>query len=521
MKTKIGIDEILYYFSFGLMFMAKGIGLDGGQKLFSICMSLALILIILKIGVTKYNIKEWGIIIGLLLIGVMIWKSSGEKAAIWSMLFIVGMKNIPIRRLMRVNLGIWSVSFLGSLVMGLLHIRDGVVVVHEKLGLGPVIRWSLGYTHPNVLHISYLILVMLLIYVFQWHGRKLYKISLILMLGNFVVFLYSISYTGVLIVTGYIVLTLYFEYRKKTSVFDAIILSIIVILLIAFPILGPLWLNVHNHKLFMFFNELLSYRFELVWNIFAEYPISLFGTKTVFTGNAHLTLDSSFAYLLMYYGIVGFILFVSAFVYLVFYFAKNNRKYELAITLTIITAGVTEQFLFNLSFKNLLFFFLGEVLFLHTDKRIKKGKQQEWSFSVVPIQWSIYLKERGLFLKSIKYLKKYINKLIVMAAISAALGAVCSMIFVKKPESVYVYRWLTDYRGEDKVYLDMGNLPDDFNSLVIGYNGPDAEMFEFSGNIVKIERVRTTVGGIFLGGVSGMFFGMVYYGLKKVGGEKV
>lgn len=231
----------------------------------------------------------------LVLTGLLIRRSSGEEAALWAMLIIIGMKNIPLKRLMLVCAGIWSVTFAFSITAGIMRIRDGVVVVHEKMGLGPIIRWSLGYTHPNVFHVSYFILAALLLYVFAWHGKKLWKASAVLMAGNFLVFLYSISYTGVLIVSGYLALNLYLDYRKKLYFPESVLFTAGAAFLILFPIAGPIWLNSHNHRLFAFFNELLSYRFELVYNIFHYYPISLLGTNTVFVGDGRLTLDSSFA----------------------------------------------------------------------------------------------------------------------------------------------------------------------------------------------------------------------------------
>ena len=515
MKNSFTADEILYYFFLCLMFIAKGIGMDSGQKIFQVCMLISLFCFGLKILITRYSIKEWGVISILILIGYMIWKSSGEIAAVWAMFIVIGMKNVPVERLMKILTGLWGGTFLFSIVMGILHIKDGVVVVHEKLGLGPIIRWSLGYTHPNVLHISYFILVVLLVYTFRWHGKALWKVSISLMIGNFLIFLYSVSYTGILIVTGYILLNIYFDYRKTFHKFESIMWSIVCIFLIIFPVIGPLWLNIHNHKLFMFFNELLSYRFELVCNIFAEYPVSMFGTETIFTGNAHLTLDSSFAYLLMYYGIVGFILFSLALIYLVYYFSKNNKKYELAITIIMILAGVTEQFLFNLSFKNLLFIFMGDVLFTHLLNGTNKKSIWNYTFSVFPIRREINLKEGILWNLFNVSLNVNIRKMLKVGVLTASIGMIIGFFIINPLKNVYVYRWLTDYRGEDTVYIDVEELPDSLNTLVIGYNGPDGEMFKFSGNIVMIEKVRAVVGGAVLGGVTGGLLVVVFDGLKR------
>lgn len=513
-RNMIRVDylEILYYLFFGIMFAAKGIGLDSGHWLFNLCVLASLGCFVLKLCLTKYSLKEWLVMLTLVLGAFLVWKSSGEESALWAIFVIIGMKNISLERLMRVCAAIWSIAFALSITAGILRIRDGVVVVHEKMGLGPIIRWSLGYTHPNVLHVSYFILAALLIYTFEWHGKKLWKASAVLMAGNLVFFLYSISYTGILVVSGYLILNLYLDNRKRLYLGESVLFTAASAAGILFPIVGPLWLEGHNHRLYAFLNELLSYRFELVYNIFHEFPISLFGTETVFTGNAHLTLDSSFAYLLMYYGIIGFVLFVAGFLYLVYRFTRTNRKKELAITLTIIVAGVTEQFLFNLSFKNLLFFFLGEALFADILRSDKETGFWNRSFAVLPFgERKVDFPIPGGWEAGLRLVKENGRKIVLAGVLMAFVGAGVRTATFTVPDSVYIYRWHTDYRSDDKVFLDMDNLPEGFNSLVLGYNGPDAEMFELTGNIVTLEQVRTPVGGAVLGCMAGMVMVFIFY----------
>ena len=157
---KVRVSEIAYYLFWGVLFTAKGLGLDEGQRLFTFCLSFALLCFTAKICLTAHSVKEWIVMLSLLALGCAIWKNSGEKAAFWAVLTIIGLKDISLERLMKICLGIWSVAFMFSVITGVLHIRDGVVVVHEKLGLGPLVRWSLGYTHPNVLHVSYFIVAL-------------------------------------------------------------------------------------------------------------------------------------------------------------------------------------------------------------------------------------------------------------------------------------------------------------------------------------------------------------------------
>ena len=108
-----------------------------------------------------------------------------------------------------------------------------------------------------------------------------------------------------------------------------------------------------------------------------------------------------------------------------------------------------------------------------------------------------------------------IRKMLKVGVLTASIGMIIGFFIINPLKNVYVYRWLTDYRGEDTVYIDVEELPDSLNTLVIGYNGPDGEMFKFSGNIVMIEKVRAVVGGAVLGGVTGGLLVVVFDGLKR------
>lgn len=522
---KMRLDEILYYMFFGILFAAKGVGMSWGEKPFMLCMSAALLCFAVKMLLTKYSLREWIVMLCLIGLGIVIWNQSGEQAALFAFLVIIGMKNIPVKRLMKFCFAVWSAAFFFSAVLGILHIHDGVVVVHQKLGLGPVIRWSWGLTHPNVLHVSYLIWVMLFIYVCDLSGRRLWKASAMLFLGNIFVFLYSISYTGILIVTGYLVLNLYLNARKRLSFVEKGVLECILPFCVIFPIAGPF---LTHGKVFDFFNDLLSTRFALVKMFFTDFKLSLFGTAARYENTvAHLTLDSSFAYMLMLYGFVAFVLFMAAYLFIIHRFIRCEQKKELAIVLAICMAGITEQFLFNLSFKNLTFFFLGEFLFeLLASKKVKDSIWTQ-ERALLPFNGTI-----GCHSNPAKYLvsgtfRLWKQRKVMAVAFAAGIIAAFICAFgIQMPENVYVNRGLTEYRNKgEEGFLDLEKVPDDFNSMVIGYEGPDVGMYCFEGNIIKLEWIRNVAGAYALGmgavwgvsGASGAFIGICEW--KRRGGK--
>lgn len=522
---KVRLDEILFYMFFGILFAAKGVGMSWGENPFMLCMTAALICFVGKMLLTRYSFREWVVMLCLVGLGLVIWNRSGEQAALFAFLVIIGMKNVPVKRLMRVCFAVWSAAFFFSAIFGILHLHDGVVVVHQKLGLGPVIRWSWGLTHPNVLHVSYLIWVMLFIYICDLRGKHLWKASAVLFLGNLFVFLYSISYTGILIVTGYLILNIYLDARKKLSTAERGLLQCILPICVVFPIAGPF---LTHGKVFDFFNKLLSTRFALVKMFFTDFKLSLFGTAARYENTtAHLTLDSSFAYMLMLYGIVAFMLFLAGYVFIIHRFIRRGQKKELAIVLAVCAAGITEQFLFNLSFKNLTFFFLGDLMFELLAP--KKRENSVWCQERALISLNGYVGyQRNLtecFLTGVFKIWKQ-KKVLAASFVVGTIAALVCTFGIQMPESVYVNRGLTEYRNkEEEGFLDLEEVPDDFNSMVIGYEGPDVGMYCFEGNIIRMELLRNIAGAAVLGmgivwgigGAAGIFLGLQDW--KKQGGK--
>ena len=521
-ENRVRIEELLYYVFLLLMMGAKGIGLTGGQKVFTLCSITAYCFIGIKMLITEYSVKEWCINAGLLLMAILIKCSSGESAAIAAVLMIIGMKNISLLKAMKAAFFIWGGTFVFSIIRGLAGLGDGVIVVHQKLGLGPIIRYSLGYTHPNVLHVTYFILVMLFLYVFQFKSKKLWLMVSILFGGNIYIFLYSISYTGFIIVTVYLCFMLYLDARIKLSYAEKRIIECFAPLCILFPIAGPF---VIKGNLFNILNKLLSTRFHLVYYFFTNFKPSLFGTKTITPTDAHLTLDSSFAYLLMYYGIIAFIVMVILYLMTIHKYLRENQYKETAIMVCTALAGVTEQFLFNLSFKNITFMCIGDYLFNYL---LTKEKGGIWNkrFSFIHLnKFSISIPVRkvqqGVVWECIKQVRW--KGCILTGVIVAISFLLIFLSFWKIPEQVYVNRGLTEYEGEYFVADESGEWKKD-NSIYIGNMQPGEKIYEFQGNIIKMECIRGGVSSFVWGGLIGSFISVLfegrrYWGLKKKGCE--
>lgn len=503
------MDELFYYLFIAILMGAKGIGWTDGQRVFTYCLLLAGFCWAVKMCLTGYTLREWILTVILMGISFLVWRRTGEKAAAAAVMVIVGMKGISLKRVMKVSLCVWGSAFLFTLSRGLLGISEGVVVVHEKLGLGPIIRYSLGYTHPNVLHVTYFIIMMLFMYVFRPSGRRLYWTAIAMLLGNLYIFLYSISYTGLIIVMAYLLMTIYFDLRKKLALPEKGLAVLFFLFCAAFPIAGPFILT---GKAFQFFNKLLSTRFELVYNIFSENRVSFLGTSVKASGEARLSLDSSFAYMLMYYGIIMFAFITVLYLYSLYYCLAKNMLQETAILLGTALAGVTEQFLFNLSFKNIALFILGYVLYegiLKTGRQeAGAGERRSWLLSRGRTGISISVPSILYRIKNTAGIvwKKRKKWLLLWGCLCAALLTAGWLIIGEKPQYVLVEKWATDYRGDDEFMMTEEVLTDKTPHIRVGSVAEDCLGYRFEGNAVLMEQVRciasTSVWGFLDGAVA-------------------
>ena len=163
-QVKMQLEEILYYLMFSLLLSLKGIGLDEGSILFRIGLVGGIVLFFAKILVGKYSIRELIFIALGLLWGIFIFFNMGSFGILVYALLAFGMKNISVSKVMKLGAVVWSICMAVTITAAIFFDRVGVQVVHEKLGLGPILRESLGYGHPNVLHITYLLFMVFILY---------------------------------------------------------------------------------------------------------------------------------------------------------------------------------------------------------------------------------------------------------------------------------------------------------------------------------------------------------------------
>lgn len=496
----VSLQELLYYAFFGCLLFAKGIGLYEGMAAFNICIVLALAFIGIKFLLTDYTVREWAGIILIMLCSLAAYLKTGEKAVIITCLTVLAIKNVPLKRIITIAFTVWTVTFYSMLIIHLLGWKEEIVLAHNKFGLGFILRHSLGFPHPNVLHISFVIWMALFLYLTPMTRRQLIKASVFLFLENLFIFAYSVSITGFLLAILYLGMNFYFAVRKEFRAVEKLLIQSILPLCILVSVIPPLFFK---GRLYEIVDKLLNTRLKIWKYYLTTFMPGLFGTKVWSPSYEELSMDCSYLYLLYYYGIILFVLIMGLFGYVIWKYTKENNRKELAIILGMLIAGITEPYLFNFSFKNIILLFAGEVLFELLKKR--EGKK----ITVLPAadREIVIRKPQKLCcrLKKVKHVICHRNgkskMLTVVCAIAAGVfAAVLAGTMYREPERIYVRSERCDYVKGDGITLD--EIPEE-NCLVYGYTDSDTRFYGFDGNMIRLERIRVCMTGAAAGLLAG------------------
>lgn len=355
--VKIRLSELLYLLFLGLMLVPKGLGFYDGQTFYKIFLVAAFLCIALKMCITEYTYVEWGLILFLLALSAAVYRVSGEKGLLVCMVTVTAMKNVSVKRAFRVGLVVWALTMGERFLTSLIFLGHVETAVQTKNLTGAVLRYFMGYPHPNSLHISYLALTAFAVYcVKETYGLRH---LLVLMAGNLLVFFYSYSFTGAFTVTVYICLS-YYVCKKKPGRAEYIAAELVFPLCVLFSVILPLILTGGAFELA---DRVFNNRIRFAKHFLTAENMTLLGNDLAAITTDIVTMDNSFVFALVVYGIPVFVLICAGYLMTIHACAKQKKAVELAMFCCFLAAGITEPFLFNTSFKNLPLLFIGERLF--------------------------------------------------------------------------------------------------------------------------------------------------------------
>ena len=462
-----------------------------GQTAFKIFLMVALCGWALKFIFTEYAWSEMILCVFLVLLGIMIYLNTHEKGALFCILLVCGMKGIEVKKVFRVGLVTWILSFGGLFLLTSFHLLDSQFKVHDKLGLGRIIRWSLGYAHPNVLHISCLILVCFIVYLMQDKFR--FRTFAVLMLLNLYVFMYSLSSTGFLATSILLVFAFYWSLRKKFCKAEQFLIQFCLPICILFSMIAP---GMLEGRVFELVNKLMNTRLALSKWFLQNQLVQVFGVDTTGLVTSLRTMDNSYVFALITYGLMFFILAMVSYVVLIFCKTREQDGVSLCLILACLIAGLTEPFLFNTSFKNVTLIFIGAMLF---SSKLTEGKRKVPLLGKYDREFAIKLPDFEIILESIREAVLNCKKALLLVALlfGAVAGGIC-FAFAEMPERYIMPRTAFEETEdiEETYHLSAENELPKTGDVVLGYVDETTDMVPFSGNIAVVERFRDTVSAV-------------------------
>lgn len=491
-KKVITVAEIAYLLYFAVMLTSKAVGLYEGQLAYNIALVIGAFLFTVKIFLTKTSLLEYVLIVALLALGVAVYKSSGEKSLLIFLTMMLGMKGVSVDRVFKVGTAIWVTSFVALYILSVVGVIPEVAYTLDRNGWPPILRHSLGYPHPNTLHITYFILTIFVIYSLRKLSKKyMTALAIVLMLGNCYVFMYSLSRNGFLITSIFIFIQLYFIWRGKRSRIEDLLIELI------FPIsaLGMIVLPlVITGQAFEKLNLIFAGRFIFTKYFLTYEPLKLFGIREIPVVLDSYVIDSSYVYLIFRLGLVAFVLYCVSMLVFIHGLVKENKTSELAVVIALTIGGINETYLFNQSYKNLIFVFLGS--FFYSVVAISCSKHESL-VAREAIGMRVGSKEIAIKDASKGYNRRVpINIWAFSAALFILVGIITSVVYlcvVPMPNDIYLPECEVTKGEADKVFLtqdEVAALRHEGN-IIRGYQDENTQLYRMHRKgVAKMEYIR-------------------------------
>lgn len=510
----ISIGELFYLLYFVVMLGAKAIGLYEGQLVYNICLVLGAVFFALNILFTRHSVKEYIIITLFLLLGIIVYLQSAEKSLLICFTMMLGMKKVSTDRVFKAGFVVWITAFVSIYVLAVIGVIPEYASTMLRAGWPVILRHSLGYPHPNSLHAAYFVLVVFALFL----SKRLQKgylvaISAVLFLGNCYVFIYSLSRNGFLVTTFLIAINIYFAYRAKRTRIENIILMLLMPIGVAFILVLPL---VTSGEVFLKFNTVLAGRFEYTRYYLTYEPLRLFGIESIPTPQHtyNYVIDSSYVYLIFRLGLVAFFLVLLMMTYVLYDALKDERRTEAAILISFYLYGIVELYLFNQSFKNFTFVFMGTCLFRILDK----FHDAEYSLTGAK-EYFIEIERRREQNPIVP-----INIWVFDAVILVVVGILTSCLYlavIPAPQNIYLPRSEEKDSGDGiPTFLteeEVSKLKQEGN-IIRGYVDENTPIYKMkSASVAKVEHIRYVISyGIWGGSIAFFIFLFVWTAKSRV-----
>lgn len=488
-RTKYG--EGLYLLYFALMVGARALGLYEGMLGYNILLVVGMAIFLCKMIVTRHSFKEYLIAIILLLVTGIVYYHTGEKGLFVCFTMLLGMKGVSVKKVVETGALTAGIIVLSKIFLGVFGFTSEIYYPQDRAGVGVMFRHSLGYAHPNTLHMNVLMVSMMIIYIITVNHKAKKKndiivvlsASLLVFLFNLYVFQYSGSRTGILACLAYLFVNLWFYIRNNMGILEK------AVSFCAFPvacfvaIVLPL---IVDEKTFDFLDRtVFNSRFMLARYFWSNNSISLWGKRLNNPSEGLQTygIDMAQLYLFLQLGLVAFCLMAAVTFWFISECIKHDRREELAVLMGMLFLGMWEPLLYNLGFKNFVYVFMGAMLYGVISGDLRSFEEGSSIFAGI-IKQREQLDDSQIVGMAIK--------IVSIAIIVGAISSITYLFMTVEPNSLYGNREENEAGfsfGMDPIYLTEAQIQDIESSgdIVVGYVDETVPMYKYDASIADME----------------------------------
>lgn len=348
-------NQWFYTVFFVYLFMVRSFGVKGSNSgIVSIIIPFSFFF--LCIFKKRFSQKELFFVCVIIFYSLVSFYFSRKIALPLLAMTIVGMKNIDIFKLLKVLIPCQLVVFGAKFIGYLLNPAGSIESVSRVMSVGETdvtqLRNSLGFGHPNQMHLKIFTLIATFILVRK--GKLSVQEFVFLELVNLAFYFVGYSRTGFILTTTLLIATLFFNWKVDFG-------KCMRLLLISVPVIAAtitIW-SAKNYLAYPFLRRIdyvLSHRLALGNYIYMQHPPTLLGQKFDFTGSA--IIDSGYLELWLKYGVLTTCLLIAGYCLTIRWLLDHDYLFAVPVFLVYTIYSMIEPNEMN-PFINISLLFMG------------------------------------------------------------------------------------------------------------------------------------------------------------------
>lgn len=347
-NDKIIKKEVLIYIFIALITFGKGIGLSASNKIYIALFFVGFVLATVKILMEKYSRNEiivLGSIIGIGILDAIIGKN---MTILFTAVIIACLKNIDLKKIIKIMFITRLITFIAMIILPTIGIISNNIIPFYRDGQ-IINRYAFGFEHPNLAHSSFALILIL------WGYIYFEKINLFKIVGceicNFLLYNFTYSRTGFLIVTIYLIFI--YVMKKSNKLMHILPKLLNITLVICIIISFALAIGYSKIDFITKMDRLFTGRIKYMNMLWRNYSIPIIGQEIY----PHILIDNGYFSLIYQGGLLAFIWYI----YIAFktnkYIVANKKNTEMIIIITLYIYCIFESYYTNILMNPSLVFF--------------------------------------------------------------------------------------------------------------------------------------------------------------------